>query len=198
MGPLDTEVYEGPFAGLPGPAADEAFDAFPPGVGGAVASEVYDGASAGLPGPAASEIHDAMDVGFGSVVSDLYEVLTSSSGPVDDHHAEELRPYGAGPVDDHLVDTVPTFGAGPLFDHFAEYLPDFAAGPVDEHLVTMESADASGALVDYEVVVIPGPFDPLDPSLAAVAETKTVLPLDVRCAGSGGDGSPGVCGRGVE
>jgi hypothetical protein len=133
----------------------------------------------------------------GSITSSFVDFLGSGfAGPINDHLADPLPMVSSGPVDDHLADPLPQVSSGPVVDHFAERVPDFSSGALSDSIVGVLNRDAAGALLDWAVVTIPGPFNPNDPSRSLIPETKIPPPRDVRCTGSGGDGSPGVCGRG--
>jgi len=101
-----------------------------------------------------------------------------------------------GPVFDHLAEPIPSFGSGSTCDHIVEVDTGAASGPIDDSIIGNSDPTASGALLDWTVVVIPAAFNPNDPSRLAVPESKIPPPRNVQCTGSGGDSSPGVCGRG--
>ena len=165
-----------------GPIIEEVFDAAPGGSLGPIVPETFDALASGSSGPVIAEQFDAFGNGLGPVILDLYEVMSPASGPLDDHVAE----------------SVPTAVSGPPGDHLAEEAPSFATGPISDAITATINQDAAGTIVDWTLVEIPDPFVPIDPASVETSETKVLRPLNVRCSGSGGDGSPGVCGRSTE
>jgi len=103
--------------------------------------------------------------------------------------------YSTGAVFDHFVEVTPEVASGPICDHPADMIATYGAGPVDDHFAGETSGDSTGVLVDYTVVVIPGPYDPLNPNAVDTPQQKIPTTRNPQCTGTGGDESPGVCGR---
>lgn len=135
----------------------------------------------------------------GSVLSppfnEVLQAIPVSLGPVYESLLEEGQGGFDGPVDDHFAEVAPPAACGPAFDHTTEQIPPESDGPTLDFETTLLTLPGSGFVVDWTVTAIPGPFVPRNPATAATPEQKIPPPGRVICAGSGGDDSPGVCGR---
>jgi hypothetical protein len=129
------------------------------------------------------------------LVDDAVELVSArESGSLRDEYLDYI-PQSSSPLRDETLDSAPVFSAGLVFDGVADSVLPWSAGLLADIEATALIINGAGLILDFQLVVIPAPFTPLSPATAELPEPKIPVMNARLCSGTGGDDSPGICGR---